>query len=135
LAIASTLPLLHFHFKCFLFASSSSQAKEKKNIKEKKNHREEKLCRKGKELTSSSHFALSLLATASTLPLLHFCFKCFLLASSCSKAKEEKKKHKEKKNHIEEKLCSERREFTFKLLFYPLTFGSHFCLLAFALLF
>jgi hypothetical protein len=97
LAIASTLPLLHFHFKCFLFASSSSQAKEKENTKEKKNHREEKLRRERKELTSSSHFALSLLATASNLPLLHFCFKCFLLASSSSKAEEEKKKTQRKK--------------------------------------
>jgi hypothetical protein len=31
-----------------------------------------------------------------------------------------------KKNHREEKKCKERKEFTFKLSFYPLTFGSHF---------
>jgi hypothetical protein len=37
---------------------------------------------KGRSLPSSSRFALSLLTPASTFLLLHFRFKCFLLASS-----------------------------------------------------
>jgi len=37
LAPASGLLFLHFHFKCFILASSSSQTKEKKTHIEKKN--------------------------------------------------------------------------------------------------
>jgi hypothetical protein len=61
------------------------------------------------------------LAPASTFPLLPFCFKCFLLAASYSQTKEEEK------NHGEEKKCKEGKEFSFKFMFCPLTFGSRFC--------
>jgi hypothetical protein len=76
---------------------------------------------KGRSFFLNSRFALPFLVPTSTFPLLPFCFKRFLLASSYSQAKEKKK------NHGEEKKCRERRELSFKLLFYLLTFGSHFC--------
>jgi len=53
------------------------------------------------------------------------------LAFSSFQAKE--KKTQRKKNHREEKICREGKELTFKLPLYPLTFGSCFCPLAFAL--
>jgi len=114
-----------FYFGILFF---SSIIKEKKTIEKKKN------VKKGRSLPSNSHSALSLLALASALPLLHFRFKHFLLASSSSQAKE-KKKNIKKKNHSEENKCREERELTFKLPFYPLIFGSYFCPPAFALLF
>ncbi len=70
-----------------------------------------------------SHFWVSFLP---------FCFKCFFLASSSSQAGKKKKK---KKNHREEKKWKERKELSFKLPLYFLTFGSRFCLPTFALMF
>jgi hypothetical protein len=100
LAPTSALPLLRFHFSLGIFFFSNKR-KEKKTQR-KKNHREEKICGEGKNLPSSSHSTLSLLAHVSTLPLLHFRFKRFFLASSSSQTKEKKKKKKKKKT-IEEK--------------------------------
>jgi hypothetical protein len=57
---------------------------------------------KGGSFLSSFCFALSLLALASTLPFLPFCFKQFLLASFFSQRKE-KKIEQRKKNHREGK--------------------------------
>jgi hypothetical protein len=94
-----------------------------KKHKEQKPIEKKKYVEKGGSLLSSSHFAFSLLAPASTLPLLHFCFKCFLLTSS-SQAEKKKKNTKKKKTHREKKICKKRRELTFKLPLYPLTFGS-----------
>jgi hypothetical protein len=74
------------------------------------------------------------LVPAFALPLLHFRFKHFLLASSSSQV-EEKKKNTKKKNHSEENKCREGKELTFKLLFYPFIFGSYFCPPVFALSF
>ncbi len=51
LVLASAFPFLHFHFMCFLLASSSFQVVRKKKTQRKKNHREEKTCKEGKELT------------------------------------------------------------------------------------
>jgi hypothetical protein len=118
---ASALPLLPSHFcpfvsNIFSLASSSFQAKKKKKTIEKKRNVE-----KGGNFPSSSHSAFSLLALASTLPLLPFCFKRFFLASSSFQVEE-----KEKKPHKKEKKCKERKELSFKLLLCPLTFGSHF---------
>jgi hypothetical protein len=48
---------------------------------------------------------------------------------------EKRKKTLRKKNHKEEEKCREGKELSFKLLLYPLTFGSHFWLPIFALLF
>jgi len=83
------LPLLHFRFKCFFLASFSSQIKKIKikTIEQKIN------VEKGKSLPSRSCSTFSLLTPASTLPLLHFCFKRFLLASSSSQAEEKKNTH------------------------------------------
>jgi hypothetical protein len=67
-------------------ASSSFQAKEKKH------HREEKHVEKGRSFPLSSHFAISLLALASTLSFQPFCFKHCLLASSSFQVKKAKKK-------------------------------------------
>jgi hypothetical protein len=55
--------------------------------------------------------------------------------ASFSSQVEEKKINQRKKNHREKKKCKEGRELSFKLPFYPLFFGSHFCLPTFALLF
>jgi len=109
--LAFKLPLYPFTFGfCFYPPTSallfqtlsldiffSSRRKEKKNIEKKRN------AEKGGSLPLSSHSTLSLLAFASTLPLLPFCFKHFLLASSSSQIEEKrkrqrKKKHREKKN-------------------------------------
>jgi hypothetical protein len=62
----------------------------------KKNHRENKNAKKGRSFPSSSHFALSLLGPASTLPLLPFYFKRVFLASFSFQT-QEKKKNKVKK--------------------------------------
>ncbi len=84
--------------------------------REDKTHKNttKKIQEKGKSLPSSSRFALSLLTPASTFLLLHFRFKCFLLASSSFQT------HKKTK----------RREGA-----YPFIFGSHFYLSAFSFLF
>jgi hypothetical protein len=79
------LLLLPFYFKCFLF-----KHKKKKPIRKKRN------AEKGRNSPSSSHSALSLLAPTSALPLLHFCFKHFLLASFSSQAKQKNKKQRKK---------------------------------------
>jgi hypothetical protein len=60
----------HCH-RLFLF----KQKKDKTHKKTTKRKQE-----KGRNLPSSSRFALSLLAFAFALLLLHFCFKCFFLA-------------------------------------------------------
>jgi len=75
--------------------------------KRKKNHRTKKNSKKERSLPLSSHFALSFLAPTSTLLLLPFCFKCFLLASFSSQPKK-KHTHKEKKNHRKEKKMQRR---------------------------
>jgi hypothetical protein len=85
LAPASGLPLLHFHFKCFLLASFFSQVEEKKNTKKKKTIEKKKNAEKGGSLPSSSHSAFSLLAPTFAFLLLHFHFKHFLLTSSQAK--------------------------------------------------
>jgi len=89
---------------------------------------------KGGSLPLSSCSALSLLAPTFALSLLHFCFKCFLLASSSFQV-EEKKNTKKKKNHRKRNICRERKELTFKLSLCPLTFGSCFYFPTFAFLF
>jgi hypothetical protein len=133
LALAFAFPFLHFCFKCFFLASFFSQVGKKKRHKGKKTIEKKKYVEKGGSLPSSSCSTFSLLAPALAFSLLHFCFKCFLLAffSFCLKRE---KKHKEK-NHREEKICREGREPTFKLPFCPLNFGFHFCPPIFALLF
>jgi len=79
-------------------ASFYFQAKEKTHThKEKKTIEKKIYVKKRGSLPSSSHSALSLLTPTSTLLLLHLFFKCFLLASSFSQAKEKKKNTKEKK--------------------------------------
>ncbi len=77
LVFASTLLFQTLSPDIFFFSSRRKKKQRKKNI-EKKN------AEKGGSLPSSSHSTLSLLAFASTLPLLPFCFKRFLLASSSS---------------------------------------------------
>ncbi len=60
--------------------------------------------KKGGILPLSSRYAFSLLVFAFAFPFLHFCFMCFLLASSSFQVVR-KKKHKGKKNNREEKKC------------------------------
>jgi hypothetical protein len=66
-----------FSLGIFFFSSKRKEmkTKEKKTIKKKKN------AKKGVSFPLSSHYALSLLAPASALLLLPFCFKCFFLTS------------------------------------------------------
>jgi hypothetical protein len=61
--------------------------KKKKKHKEKKTIEKKIYVKKGKRLPSSSHSAFSLLALTYALSLLHFCFKCFVLALFSSQAK------------------------------------------------
>jgi hypothetical protein len=129
LVLASAFPFLHFHFMCFLLASSSFQVVKKKNHKEKKNHRKEKTCKEGKELTFKFLLCPLTFDSRFCFPVLHFHFKCFILTFSFYQVEGEKKTTKKNK------YAKRRRELTFKLLFCPFTFGSHFCLLTFALLF
>jgi hypothetical protein len=76
----------------------SSQKKTHTHTQRKKTIKKKKYAEKGESSPSSSRFTLSLLAPAYAFPLLHFRFKRFLLASSSSQAKEEKKHtQKEKK--------------------------------------
>jgi uncharacterized membrane protein len=98
---APTLPshfwllLLPFCFKHFFLASSFSHAKEKrKKTKKKKTIEKKKNAKKGKSFPSSSRYALSLLALASTLPFMPFYFKCFFLASSFQVEENEEEKKK-----------------------------------------
>jgi hypothetical protein len=77
-------------------ASSSFQTEKRKGKKktiEKKRNEE-----KGRSFPSSSHSALSFLAPAFALPLVPFCFKCFLTACSSFQVEKGKKKQR-KKNH------------------------------------
>jgi len=77
----------------FLLASSSFQ--EKKN--KEKAIEKKKYAEKGGSFLLSSRFAFSLLAPTSTLPLLPFCFKRFLLASFSSQVEKKKTKQRKKK--------------------------------------
>jgi hypothetical protein len=67
------------------------------------------------------------LAPASTLLVLPFRFKHFLLASSSFQAEGKKKNTKKKKTIKKKKKCKDGRELTFKLPLYLLIFGSCFC--------
>jgi hypothetical protein len=81
---------LPFCFKHFFLAYSFSQVEEKK----KKTIENKKNLKKGGNFLSSSCSTLSLLVLASALPLLPFCFKRSLLASSYSQAKKKNTKKK-----------------------------------------
>ncbi len=82
------------------------------NTKETKHTRKQqkKDQKKGGSLPSSSHSALSLLALASAFLFLHFCFKCFFLASSSFQVKKKKtinkKKYVEKGGSLPSSSCS-----------------------------
>jgi len=62
------------------------------------NNNKKKPQKKGGSLPSSSHSALSLLAPTSAFLLLHFGFKCFLLAFSFYQTEEKKRKPQRRKN-------------------------------------
>ncbi len=109
-------------WQCAIFFFFSNTKKTKHTKKQQKKNQE-----KGRNLPSSSRFALSFLAPTSTL-----LFQMFsLLASFSSQTKEKKRK----KNHREEKKCREGRELSFKLPFYLFTFDSRFYLPTSTLLF
>jgi len=108
-----------------IFFLSSSK---KKKTQRKKNHREEKTCKEGKELTFKLLLCPLTFDSHFCFLVLHFHFKCFILTSFFYQV-EGKKNHREKKN------AKKGREFTFKLLFCPFTFGSRFCFITFAFLF
>jgi hypothetical protein len=75
LILASVFPFLHFHFMCFLLASSSFQVVRKKKHKEKKTIKKKKHVKKGRSLPSSSYSTLSLLT-------LVFAFLFYIFISS-----------------------------------------------------
>ncbi len=129
LAPTYALLLLHFHFKCFLLASSSSQ------VKEKKNHSEEKISKKGRELTFKLTFCPLTFGSRFCPLAFAFPFQAFSPIIFFLSSRRKEKKRKEKKTIEKKKICKERRELTFKLLFCPLIFGSGFCPLAFSLSF
>jgi hypothetical protein len=104
----------------------SSRRKEKKH-KGKKTVEKKIYAKKGRSLPLGSHFALSLLAPASTLLLLHISFKKKIPNIFFFSNMRKEKKHKEKKTHREKKKCKKRRELTFKLLLCILILGSRFC--------
>jgi hypothetical protein len=83
LAPAFALSLQVFFPGIFFFTIK----KKKKKHKEKKTIEKKIYVEKGKRLPSSSHSAFSLLALTYALSLLHFCFKCFVLALFSSQAK------------------------------------------------
>ncbi len=120
LVLASAFPFLHFHFMCFLLASSSFQVVKKKKHKEKKNHKEEKTCKEGKELTFKLLLCPLTFDSRFCFLVLHFHFKCFILTSSFYQVEGGKKTTETKK------YAKKGRELTFKLLFCPFTFGSVF---------
>ncbi len=97
----------------------SNKRKKKKNTKKNKSIKKKKIAEKGGSLPSSSISTLSFLAHASTLLLLPFRFKCFLLTSSSSQT-EEKKHTQRKKNHKEKKIARRERVYLFSL---PSAFG------------
>jgi hypothetical protein len=89
--------LLHFRFKRFFLASSSSQ------IKEKKNHREEKKCKEGRELTFNLSFC-PLIFGSYFYPLASArSFQAFFLGIFFS-SNIRKKKTQRKKNHRRKKM-------------------------------
>jgi len=96
------LLLLTFLFQTLFLTFFFSIAPKKK---------EKKIAKKGWSFPSSSQFALSLLVPTFTLPLLLFCFKRIVFASSSSQTEEKKRKHRE------EKKCKERRNFPLSSLF------------------
>jgi len=95
-------------------------------IKHKQDKTHKKTTKKNQEkkgsLLSSSRSTLSILAFAFALLFQMLSLGIFFFSS----------RKKKKKNHIEEKICRERKELTFKLPFCPLIFGSHFYLPTFA---
>ncbi len=93
------LLLLPFCFKHFLLASSSFQAKKRKN-KEKKTIEKKINAKKGRSFPLSSRFALSLLALAFALLFQTFSLGIFFFSSK-RKKKTKKKKHIEKKKNAE----------------------------------
>jgi hypothetical protein len=91
------LPLLPFHFCPFvsnIFSLHILFLKQKKKKKKKKTKEKKKNVEKGGNFPSSSCSTLSLLVLASALPLLPFCFKRSLLASSYSQAKKKTQRKK-----------------------------------------
>ncbi len=126
LVFASAFPFLHFRFMCFLLASSSFQVVRKKNTKKKKTIEKKKHVKKGRNLPSSSYFALSLFDSCFCFLVLHFHFKCFILTSSFYQVEGGEKKHKEKK------ICKKREGAYLQALVLPFHFWlsflpSHFC--------
>jgi Na+/H+ antiporter NhaD/arsenite permease-like protein len=94
----------------------------KKKKKKKKKHRKKNV-EKEKNLLSSSRFALSILTPASsTLPLLPFCFKCFLMASSSFQTKKNKNHKEEKKMQRKEGAFLQALVLHFWLPFLPFCF-------------
>jgi hypothetical protein len=93
---AFAFSLLHFRFKCFLLAFSSSQAKEKKTQK-KKNHKEAKICREGKELTFKLPLYPLTFGSYFCPPAFALPFQAFFLGIFFFSSRRKDKKHKEKK--------------------------------------
>jgi hypothetical protein len=100
----------------FFFCSDTKKTKHTRKQQQKKP-------RQGRELTFKLPLCLSFLAPSSTFPLLHFYFKCFLLASSYSQTK--KKKNTKKKKTIEKKKYEKKGR--------SLPLSSHFALSLLAL--
>jgi hypothetical protein len=106
LALAFTLLFQTLSPSIFFFLNRRKKIKIKKKTIEKKRN-----AKKGGNFPLSSHFALSLLALASTLLFQMLSPDIFFFSN----------RRKEKKRNVEE-----GRELSFKLLLCPFTFGSHF---------
>jgi hypothetical protein len=89
-------------------SSFSFQTQRRQNTQKNNKKNQEK----GRSLPSNSRFYPFVSNT--------FSWHLFLLKQN------KRKQNKGKKNHNEKKNCRERRELSFKLLLYPLTFGSCF---------
>jgi hypothetical protein len=110
-------------------ASSTFQVEENKT-KQRKKTIEKKKCKEGRELSFKLSFCLLTFGSCFYPPISALLFQMLSLDIFFFSSR-----RKEKKNHREEKKCREGKEFSFKLSLCPLTFGSHFCLHVFALLF
>jgi hypothetical protein len=98
-------------FPSIFFFSSKKKHKEKKSIEKKRN------AKKGGSLLSSFRSTLSLLAFASGLLFLPFCFKCSLASSSFQV---------EEKNNTKKKITIEKKKMQRREGSYLSSFASAF---------
>jgi len=102
--------------------------------KTKHTEKQQKKPKERKELTFKLSLCPLTFGSCVCPPIFAFLFQVLSLGIFLFSSRRGKKNIK-KKNQKEENICREGKELTFKLLLYPFTFGSCFCLPTFALLF